>query len=324
MEERERFQMALWEGKSLRAIARELKRSPATLSRELCRNGSGGTGRYVPRIAQELTQGRIRERGKRIRLKYPFVLQYTHAKLREGYSPEQIAGRIRIDHPPYRISHEAIYQYVYAQYRRGGYGVCTGADLRKYLRRRHKVRHPRKVPYAVEKGPITNRTSIDLRPREVENRSVPGHWEGDTVESRKGSAGLNTLVERTSGLVCISKLRDHKSETTASVVIRRLKRIPQRLRKTLTLDNGSENARHEEITRKTGTRIFFAHPYHSWERGSNENTNGLVRWYLPKGTDFTAIKEECLREIEYRLNTRPRKRLKWRTPLETLNSFLLH
>lgn len=324
MEERERFQMALWEGKPLRVIARELKRSPATLSRELRRNGSWGNRRYIPRIAQERAQSRTRARGKRIRLKAAFIRQYAHTKLREGYSPEQIAGRIRIDHPQYRISHEAIYQYIYAQYRRGGYGVCTGTDLRKYLRRRHKVRHPRKVLYAVEKGPIANKISIDLRPREVEDRSVSGHWEGDTIESKKGSAGLNTLVERTSGLVCISKLRDHKSGTTASVVIRRLKRIPQRLRRTLTLDNGSENARHEEITGETGTQIFFAHPYHFWERGTNENTNGLIRWYLPKGTDFTMISDENIRDIEYRLNTRPRKRLQWRTPLESFNSFLLH
>lgn len=324
MEEREQFQMALWEGKSLRAIARELKRSPATLSRELRRNGSWSNRRYIPRIAQERAQSRIQARGKRIRLKDAPIRQYVHAKLREGYSPEQIAGRIRIDHPQYRISHEAIYQYVYTQYRRGGYGVCTGTDLRKYLRRRHKVRHPRKILYAVEKGPIANKISIDLRPREVEARSLPGHWEGDTIESKKGSAGLNTLVERMSGYVFVSKLPDRKSETTAHIVTRRLQRIPQRLRKTLTLDNGPENARHEDITRWVGTQIFFAHPYHFWERGTNENTNGLIRWYLPKGTDFTTINDEHIKNIEYRLNTRPRKRLKWRTPLEVLNSFLLH
>lgn len=323
LEEREHMQAALWEGKSLREIGRELKRSPATISRELRRNGSWGNRRYHPRLAHERTKLRVRERGRRARLKNPFIRRYVHAKLREGWSPEQISGRLSEEHLR-RISHEAIYQYIYAQYRRGGYGVCTGTDLRRYLRQHHKVRHPKKIMYAVEKGPVANKTSIDERPQEVRDRSMPGHWEGDTVESKKGLAGLNTLVERMSGLVYISKLRDRTSEATADVVIRRLQRIPQRLRKTLTLDNGSENARHELITKYIDTKCFFAHAYHFWERGTNENTNGLIRWYLPKGTDLSSIPKITIQEIEYLLNTRPRKRLGWKTPLEVFNSFLLH
>jgi IS30 family transposase len=143
--------------------------------------------------------------------------------------------------------------------------------------------------------------------------------------SRKSLAGLNTLVERMSGFVRISKLsRSAKAVETTSVVIRRLRRVPRPLRRTLTLDNGIENAGHEEIAQSTGVCVYFAHPYHSWERGTNENTNGLIRWYLPKGTDFSAVSEETIRHIEHRLNTRPRKRLKWRTPLEVFNSFVLH
>ena len=324
LEERERMQQALWERKSLRGISRILKRSPATVSRELKRNGSMiGTRRYHPRLAHERTKTMIRTRGQRLRLKHPFVRMYVHTKLRKGWSPEQIAGRLSEDHP-YRISHEAIYQYIYAQYRRGGYGVCTGTDLRRYLRRRHRARHPRTVQYAVERGPIANRVSIAARPEEVKSRSVPGHWEGDSVESKKKVGSLNTLVERTSGLVFISKLRDHTSAATAAVVIRRLQRIPRTLRKTLTLDNGPENARHELITERTGANCFFAHPYHFWERGTNENTNGSIRWYLPKGTDLSLVPECVIRDVEYMLNSRPRKRLGWRTPLEVFNSFLLH
>jgi IS30 family transposase len=180
------------------------------------------------------------------------------------------------------------------------------------------------VLYAVEKGAIANRVSIRKRPEEVADRVVPGHWEGDTVESKKRMAGLNTLVERTSGIVFISKLRDHTSAATTEVVIRRLQRIPRRLRKTLTLDNGPENARHELVTKCTGAKCFFANPYHFWERGTNENTNGLIRWYLPKGTDLSSVPESAIQEIEYELNTRPRKRLGWKTPLEVFNSFLLH
>lgn len=324
LEERERMQAALWEGKSLRAIARDLKRSPATISRELRRNGKWGNRRYHPRLAHEHTKVRIRTRGQRMRLKHPIIQIYVHTKLRKGWSPEQIAGRIKIDHPQYGISHEAIYQYIYTQYRRGGYGVCIGADLRRYLRRRHRVRHPKKILYAVEKGAILNRISIDERPPEVLRRTVPGHWEGDTIESRAKLPGLNTLVERMSGLVLISKLRDKTGAATAKVVIRRLQRIPRRLRRTLTLDNGPENARHEAVTRVIGTQCYFAHAYHFWERGINENTNGLIRWYLPKGTDLYAVSESTVQEVEYRLNTRPRKRLRWCTPLEVFNSFLLH
>lgn len=324
LEEREQMQSALWEGKSIRVIARGLKRSPATISRELKRNGSWGNRRYQPRLANERTKARIRKRGQRMRLKHPFLRVYVHAKLQEGYSPEQIAGRIKIDHPYHGISHEAIYQYIYAQYRRGGYGVCTGADLRKYLRRRHKVRHPRRVLYAVEKGAISNRMFIDERPLEVSERAIPGHWEGDTVESRAKLPGINTLVERMSGLVLISKLRDRTSAATATVVIRRLQRIPRRLRRTLTLDNGPENARHEAVTKALGTKCYFAHAYHFWERGTNENTNGLIRWYLPKGTDFCTLSDGTIQDVECRLNTRPRKRLGWHTPLEVFNSFLLH
>ena len=192
------------------------------------------------------------------------------------------------------------------------------------LNRRHKVRHPKKVQFLVQRGVMQNRVSIDERPVIVSTRMEPGHWEGDSMVSRKSSVALNTMVERTSGLVCISKLRDITSKETARVIVRRLGRIPQRLRRTLTLDNGFENARHEKIAKTVATQIYFAHPYHSWERGTNENTNGLIRWYLPKGTDFAAIPERTISLIEYRLNTRPRKRLGWRTPLEAFNSLVLH
>ena len=322
--EREKIQSGLWEGKALRTIAFELGRSPSTLSREIKRNCNPEKTRYTPRLAQEKTHKRIVKRGKRERLKNAFIRDYVHAKLRAGYSPEQIAGRLHYEYPEYQVSHEAIYQYIYSQYHRGGYGNCKGADLRMLLKRRHKTRHPKHIPYAVKRGVMQNRISIDARPALVNARQEPGHWEGDSMVSRKSRAALNTMVERTSGLVFISKLENITGKETSRVVQRRLRRIPQRLRRTLTLDNGFENARHEEITKKLATQVYFAHPYHSWERGTNENTNGLIRWYLPKGTDFATIPEETISSIEYKLNTRPRKRLGWRTPLEVFNSFLLH
>jgi len=326
MEERIKIQYGLWEKKSLRTIAKELGRSPATLSRELRRNKGFDVLKrrlYHPFRAHELARDRIIGRGRRLRLKSPFVRQYAYAKLREGWSPEQIAGRLSLEYPIYHISPEAIYQYVYRQYHRGGYGTCTGTDLRTLLRRRHKVRHRKRIPYAIEKGGIHNRISIDQRPPEVENRKIAGHWEGDSMVSKLSPVRLNTLVERTSGLALISKLADGKGESTKQVVIRRLKRIPRPLRRSITWDNGFENARHEEMTKALGTTCYFAHPYHSWERGTNENTNGLIRWYLPKGTDFAKIPGRVVQFIEHRLNTRPRKRLNWKTPSEVFNSIVL-
>ncbi len=327
MEEREKIQWGLWSRKSLRIIAAELGRSPATLSRELRRNKGWDTmerRHYTSHRAHEQARLRIISRGKRPRLKSLFIRQYTHAKLREGWSPEQIAGRLSFEHPQCRISHEAIYQYIYKQYNRGGYGTCTGTDPRNLLRRRHKVRYRKKVPYAIEKGSIRNRVSIDQRPSEAESREVFGHWEGDSLVSGQSSGRLNTLVERASGLALISKLPNGRGEATKQVVIRRLRRIPRPLRRSITWDNGFENAQHEEITKTLGTACYFAHPYHSWERGTSENTNGLIRWYLPKQTDFARIPERIINLIEHRLNARPRKRLNWRTPLEVFNALVLH
>lgn len=324
IEERESIQKGLWEGKSLRKIAQELGRSPGTISRELKRNCPPVRRQYTPSVAEKKARSRIVMRGRRPRLKNAFIRAYVEKRLREGYSPEQVSGRLSVEFCLFRISHEAIYQYIYAQYRRDGYGVCAGIDVRTFLRRRHKVRHPKRIPYVVEKGALRERISIDERPFEVEGRRIPGHWEGDSVVSRKSSVRLNTLVERTSGLVRISKIANGSGKETTRAVIRRLCRVPQRLRKTLTVDNGFENAGHQRIKQTLGTDVYFAHPYHSWERGTNENTNGLIRWYLPKGTDFATIPDTTIRDVEYRLNTRPRKRLGWQTPLEVFNSFVLH
>ena len=178
--EREKIQSLLWESRSLRTIAFELGRSPSTIARELKRNCNPEKRRYAPRIAHDRTHARIVKRGKRDRLKNPFIRNYTHEKLEAGYSPEQIAGRLHHEYPEYRISHEAIYQYIYGQYHRGGYGTCVGADLRMLLKRRHKVRHPKKIPFLVQRGVMQNRISIDARPAIVNTRMEPGHWEGDS------------------------------------------------------------------------------------------------------------------------------------------------
>lgn len=317
--EREAIQIGLWEGKSLRLIAYSLRRNPATIFRELKRNIWEDRRRYFPRLAHQRARNRIQARGTRARLKCPFIRDYVVQKLKDDFSPEQIAGRLHFDHPSYSVSPEAIYQYIYAQYRRGGWSDCIGEDLRKYLKRGHKVRKPKYIPFPVEKGCIANRIWIDERPRSVEQRKEWGHWEGDSIVSRKSLVALNTLVERVTGLVFISKIQNTTAQETTQAVTQRLQCLPKPLRKTLTVDNGHENAGHQAITKEIQTNVFFAHPYHSWERGTNENTNGLIRWYVPKGTDFAIINEDRIKAIEHKLNTRPRKRLGWQTPLEVFN-----
>lgn len=324
IEEREIIQIGVWEKKSIRAIAKKLNRSPATISRELKRNCPPQKRRYTPRLAQEKAKYQIQKRAGRYRLKNPKIREYVIAKLKDNYSPEQIAGRLSVDHPKLKISYEAIYQYIYSQYHRQGYGNCIGDDLRIYLKRRHKVRHRKYVPFRPKRLKIKGAISINERPKSVDLRKIIGHWEGDSIVSRQSRAGLNTLVERKSGLVFISKIMNGKAEATTKAVIKRFEELPLNKRQSLTLDNGSENAGHKTITEKLGIKCYFANPYHSWERGTNENTNGLIRYYLPKKTDFRFVTNEQIQQIENILNNRPRKRFNWLTPLEVFNGRVLH
>lgn len=324
IEEREIIQLGLWNKDSLRTIAHRLGRPVSTVSRELKRNCSHmGKRRYTPRLAHEKAKEKICRRGKRFRLKDPFIRKYSVNKLKEHYSPEQIAGRLKVDYPEYKISYEAIYQFIYSQYHRQGYGNCIGENLRVYLKRRHKARQRKYAPFRHKRLKIPEAVSIAERPGEIDLRLVIGHWEGDSMVSRQSLVGLNTLVERKSGLLFITKIKSGKAEETSRTVISRLGILAPEKRQTLTMDNGSENADHKEITRELGTACYFARPYHSWERGTNENTNGLIRYYLPKKTDFRLVSDQRIKQIENILNNRPRKRLKWLTPLEVFNGLVL-
>lgn len=316
IEEREKIQDGLWAKRSIRSIANTLGRSPSSVAREIGRNILLKWS-YRPRLANERALEHRHHRGRTLRLKNGFIRRYAVAKLKEGFSPEQISGRLTLEHPRYHISHEAVYQYIYHQVYRGGHGYMKPYhhDLRPYLKRRHQ----RRVRKGMRKSQRIWRPkglSIDVRPKSVAARHTIGHWEGDSMVSRKSTAGLNTLVERTTGLAFISKIENGTAHETGVRVRERLSVLPPYLRKTLTLDNGPENADHVAITHALGTKVYFAHPYHSWERGTNENTNGLIRWYLPKGTDFATVSNAEVAAIEWALNNRPRKRLGWRTPLE--------
>lgn len=314
IEEREFLKQGIMEKRSLREIAEELKRSPSSLSRELKRNGRGC--HYSPYKANQRASKKKTSRGRELRLKNKRIRDYVVFHLKNGWSPEQISGRLYLETKE-RISHEAIYQYIYNRVYREGWGMLKPGkeDLRVYLKRRHKRRVRKGLRGTRRVGKLPGK-SIDFRPKIVEERRRFGDWEGDAMVSRQSLARLNTLVERKSGLTLITKLSDGSAKETAIAVIQRLNGLPQNLRHTITWDNGKENGELSLIEKTLSLDCYLAHPYHSWERGTNENTNGLIRWYLPKKTDFGKISEDEIRWIENELNARPRKRLGWKTPLE--------
>lgn len=313
-EERELIAAQLSEGSSVGDIAKAVGRNKSTISRELKRNSPPERRRYVPCRAHARACERKTNANKHERLKNEFVRHYVKDGLAQGWSPEQISGRIRIDHPGQTINHEAIYQYIYHPQN------PDRVEMIKLLRRAHRKRRDKGIGRKVRKTKIPNRIPIDARPKSVESRRYYGHWEGDSLVSRKSKAALNSLVERKSRLVLITKLQRKSAADTNKAVMGRLKKFPAKGRQTLTLDNGTENAKHETLSSKLGIKCYFARPYASWQRGTNENINGLIRWYLPKGTDFRTITSEQIARIEYLLNSRPRKCLGYRTPMEVAAS----
>lgn len=320
IEERETIQEMLWQKSSIRSIATTLGRHPSSISREVKKNFVPHGKRYLPRCAHKRALTKRKSRGRTERLKNQKVRDYVIKHLKKRWSPEQISGTIK-SKAGESISHEAIYQYIYSQIHRNGYGFLKPncEDLRYCLRRRRKRRVPkgtRKCQRVLKPKGV----SIDNRPKIVELRSRLGDWEGDSVESIDHKPGINTLVERKSGLVFITKLKAKTAEATTLVMKKRFKYIPKEFKFTVTLDNGSENSDWKAIENIIGIKCFYANPYHSWERGTNENTNGLIRDYFPKKTDFDMITNEEISFVENELNNRPRKRLGYKTPLEVFNS----
>ena len=319
IEEREKIQELRWNKVSIRNIAKAIRRSHSSVVRELNRYNRGGTYKYKPRLAQERALEKRKSRGRKNRLKNKIIRAYVISHLKMKWSPEQISGRLKKDLNQC-ISHEAIYQFIYAQIHRDGYGLLkpTGEDLRIYLRRKRKRRMGKNMRRCQRifrpKG-----NSIEMRPDVVSKRERVGDWEGDTVESLDHKPGVNTLVERKTGYVLITKLKNRTSSATISAVTQRLQMFPQKFIHTLTTDNGPENSDWQRMEAQTGLQCFFAHPYCSGERGTNENTNGLIRDYFPKKTDFDTVSDEEITKVEYDLNTRPRKRLNWSTPLEAMS-----
>lgn len=302
--ERDTITTMLAEKESLRKIAQALGRNASSISRELQRNASGEYRLYLSHRADMRAVHRRKLASSRPRLKNARVRSYVSAKLREGWSPEQIAGRIGLDHPGLAISHEAIYQYIYHPH------TPARQEFIRCLRRRHRRRTVRSPGRREHKTKIPNRVPIDCRPAAAAHRRQFGHWEGDSLVSRK------------SRLLCLTRLPHKTAQATVQAISARLGVFPDRFRRSLTLDNGTENASHEKITSNIGLRCYFSHPYASWERGTCENTNALIRWYLPKGTDFSTISMEQIAHIESLLNNRPRKCLGFRTPIEVATPYV--
>lgn len=319
IEEREVIQQGLWNKESIRSIAVRLGRSHTSILREINKNLPIQKRQYTPRLANERAVHKRSCRGRTDRLKSETVRQYVIASLKRRRSPEQIAGCIQKDIGE-TISPEAIYQFIYIQVfqnkpRRG----CL--DLRSYLRHRRKIRQPhgcrRYQRLFKPHGP-----SIDDRPHVVNSRLRIGDWESDTVESIDHLPGINTLVERKTGLVFITRLENKSGAATRTAIIARLQNLPAKLKQTITFDNGPENRDWQALEQSLGVHCYFAHPYHSWERGTNENTNGLIRDYFPKRTDFRMISDAELDYVERELNERPRKRLRYKTPLQVFSGAL--
>ncbi len=246
--------------------------------------------------------------------KHPALRVYVYRGLLRGWSPEQIAGRIKEDYPTdpiMSISYETIYMYIY-RHRQAKLNKKLIALLRysKLIRRKYKGSANRKK--------IKDALSIDHRPAHIELRREVGHWEGDTMIGIKQASSIGTMVERKTRFVRIVKLKDRKSKTATLAFKKQVDHMDPIFRKTLTYDNGSEMANHKWFTKKTGMQVYFAHPYSAWERGTNENTNGLIRYYLPKKTDFNLVSESQLKNIEDKLNNRPRKVLGFKTPAEMI------
>lgn len=316
IEERERIQRGLWENKSYRAIAWELGRSPSSVCRELRRNLPPEHFLYTPRLAHRRALEHRKRRGREERLKNPPLRHYVISHLKLGWSPEQIAATAK-HAVGTAVSHEAIYQFVYARVSKASslvYGHQE--DLRPYLplHRKRRMKKGLRKSYRIEKGPLP---SIDSRPKEVATRRVIGHWEDDSlVFSPTVPVRLRTTLERTSGLVFIDKVYDRTMMEANRITRERFRKLPPGVRKTLTRDRGPENLGYEALEKELGIRCFFAHAYHSWERGSNENANGLIRRFFPKKTDFRMVSEKEIHLVEQLLNTRPRKRLGWKTPYQ--------
>jgi IS30 family transposase len=325
--EREEIAVGLAAGESLRAIAQRLGRAPSTISREMKRHCPRRYGvlrpeRYRATKAQTKADQQARRPKVAKLVAQPVLREYVQDKLvcEERWSPQQISHRLRLDFPDderMRISHETIYQSIYVQGRgalRRELGVC--------LRSGRAIRKPQHRSDGRRGGGIKDMVMISERPAEVADRAVPGHWEGDLIIGRDGESAIGTLVERTTRFTMLLHVTDQRAETVRDAIAKTITTLPATLRRTLTWDQGREMAQHAQLRIDTDVDVYFCDPRSPWQRGSNENTNGLLRQYFPKGTDLAVHSPQRLAEVVTGLNGRPRKTLGWRTPTEAFTALL--
>lgn len=341
--EREEIALGVASRESIRSIARRLDREPSTISREIAKNGTfrgasgyrshlqfGATWRgghapkpiYKATVAHHRSANRAaRPKSRKLEIYAPLREQVQTRLIDEFHSPAQIAARLRLDfpaNPEMWVSHEAIYQAIYVQ----GKGRLR-RDLHTYLRTGRAIRHPRRRP-GERRGRLPGMVNISERPAEVEDRAVPGHWEGDLIlgGTESGSA-IGTLVERTTRFTMLLHLPgDHTAATVQDAIVAKMTQLPALLRKSLTWDQGSEMANHLAIAEATDLDIYFCDPHSPWQRGSNENTNGLLRQWFAKGSDLSVFPPDYLDYVATKLNNRPRQTLGWRTPAEAIHELL--
>ena len=308
--ERERILLGVGRGESLSAIARELGRVPSTITREVQNNG--GREHYSAWHAHERARDEAR-RPKPHKLRRGRLFREVTRRLERLWSPDEIARRLKVefpDDPEMRVSHETIYRSLFVQ----GRGELR-RELARCLRSGRTTRKPR--GQADGRGRIPGMVMISERPAEVDDRAVPGHWEGDLVLGEGGRSAVGTLVERTSRFLLLLHLRGERSAVTVEAAMRKaMEGLPAELRRSITWDQGAEMANHADFTVATDIPIYFCDPHAPWQRGSNENTNGLLRQYLPKGMDLSTVSVGELRDIQRSLNGRPRKTLSYMTPSE--------
>jgi IS30 family transposase len=326
-EERTMIQLSLEQGCKLRAIARSLQRAPSSISRELKRNGwihpaTASRKRGRPPLAGGYRAALAQQRADVVaatprcppKLAWDGLLwRHVQRLLRACHSPEQIAGILRRMHPHdprLQVSHETIYTALYAMPR----GQLR-TELIACLRQARKSRRPR-ARGQDRRGVIANMTSIHERPPEIDERVIPGHWEGDLIKGARNASAVGTLVERTTLFVALAKMDNASADAAVTGFGTVLNRIDAQRRLSLTYDQGREMAQHARLTAQTGVKVYFADPHSPWQRGINENTNGLLRQYLPKGIDLTLFSQAELDAIAWQLNTRVRKSLGWKCPAE--------
>jgi len=321
--EREEISRGLAAGEIPATIAKQLNRNPATISREISRNSGKSGYRAFRAGCRAKASASSRRKGIRRITQDKRLRAYILAGLRKRWSPREIVRRMEIQYPRdecMHISHEAIYQYIYVLPRGSLKKELVGAlrQERKYRRKQGG----RKGKLEENRGKIADMLSIEERPKEVEDRIIPGHWEGDLIMGKHKRSAIGTLVERTTRYTIIVPLKAKDAVSVRKAYAKEIRTLPKELTKTLTYDQGKEMSDHKKFTLRTGMKVYFAHPGSPWERGTNENTNGLIRQYFPKGTDFTNITTREIKRVQRQLNDRPRAELNFYKPDEAFTKLV--